>query len=170
MRPPRSFLREMADYCTLEGHIDHDQASFDYFRSELTCMTPPQYLLTFWSRSGQSQGQGQGQISDHGWPYDNSMCCLCLKRFLEVLNSYLLFIWDTVAALLRQYKQQRTPEVAIAAGRPPPTLRGGLDLAVFLGLRSDRKAASLLSCKVEKNVDFSENWPLTFHNQVKCWP
>ena len=30
-----------------EGDIDHDEASFDYFRSELTCMTPPQYSLTF---------------------------------------------------------------------------------------------------------------------------
>ena len=41
---------------TLEADIE---ASFDYFRSELTCVTLPPYPLTFWSRSGQSQGQGQ---------------------------------------------------------------------------------------------------------------
>ena len=46
----------------LEGDIDHDEASFAYFMSELACMTQPQYPLTFWSRSGQSQGQGQ--VSD----------------------------------------------------------------------------------------------------------
>ena len=39
-------------------------------------MTPPPCPLTFWSRSGQSQGQGQ--VSDLGWPYDKFMCCLCL--------------------------------------------------------------------------------------------
>ena len=52
----RPFLREIAEYGTLEGDIE---ASFDYFRSELTCMIPPPYPLNFWSRSGQSQGQGQ---------------------------------------------------------------------------------------------------------------
>ena len=31
----RLFLREIVDYYTLEGDIDHDEASFDYFRSEL---------------------------------------------------------------------------------------------------------------------------------------
>ena len=46
---------------TLEGDIE---ASFDYFRSELTYMTPPPYPLTFWSSSGQSQGQSQ--VSDLG--------------------------------------------------------------------------------------------------------
>ena len=56
------FLREMADYCTLEGDINHDEASFGQFRSQLTCLTPPKCPLTFWSRSG--TGQGQGQISD----------------------------------------------------------------------------------------------------------
>ena len=35
---------------TLEADIE---LSFDYFRSELTCMTLPPYPLTFWSRSGQ---------------------------------------------------------------------------------------------------------------------
>ena len=50
------FLREIAEYGTLKGDIE---ASFDYFRSELACMTLPPYPLTFWSRSGQSQGQGQ---------------------------------------------------------------------------------------------------------------
>ena len=53
------FLREIAEYGTLEGDIE---ASFDYFRSELTCMTQPQYPLTFWSRSGQSRGQGQASV------------------------------------------------------------------------------------------------------------
>ena len=43
----QAILREMAEYCTLEGDIDHDEISFDYFRSELTCMTPPPYPLTF---------------------------------------------------------------------------------------------------------------------------
>ena len=57
------FLREIAEYGTLEGDIE---ASFDYFRAELTCMTPPPYHSTFWSRSGQSQGQGQGHTSDLG--------------------------------------------------------------------------------------------------------
>ena len=80
-------------------------------------MTPPPYPLTFWSRSGQSQGQGQ--VSDLGWSYDKFMCCLCLYGFLEVLNSFLLFIWDTVASFLRQCKQQRAPKVA--SGRPAVT-------------------------------------------------
>ena len=101
------FLREIPEYDTLEGDIE---ASFDYFRSGLTFMTPPPYPLTFWSRSGQSQGQGQA--SDLGWPYDKFMCCSCLYGFLEVMNSYLLFIWDTVASFLRQCKQQRAPKVA----------------------------------------------------------
>ena len=72
---------------------------------------------------------------------------------------------------------------SLTAGRPPPMLRGGRDLAVFLGLRSDRNytkainyiskyyqlsnkhddrcfmaisaiAASLLSCKVKKTSIF----------------
>ena len=43
----------VTDYCTLEGSIDHDKASFDHFKSELTCLTPPQCPLTIWSRSGQ---------------------------------------------------------------------------------------------------------------------
>ena len=51
------------------------------------------------------------------------MCCLCLQRFLEVLNSNLIFNLDTFASLLRQRKQQRAPEVAIDC-RPSPTLRG----------------------------------------------
>ena len=46
---------------TLEADIE---ASFDYFRSEITCMTLPPYPVTLWSRSGQSQGQGQ--VSDLG--------------------------------------------------------------------------------------------------------
>ena len=54
----------MAEYGTLEGDIDHDEAAFDYFRSELTCMTSPPYPLNFWSRSG--KGQGQCQASDLG--------------------------------------------------------------------------------------------------------
>ena len=58
----RPFLREVADYCTLEGDIVHDETSFDHFRSELSCLTPPQRPLTFWSRSGQDQGQ----LSDLG--------------------------------------------------------------------------------------------------------
>ena len=64
----RPFLREKADYCTLGGDIDHDEASFDFyhFRSELTCLVPPQCSWTFWSGSGQAQGQ----VSDLGWPYD----------------------------------------------------------------------------------------------------
>ena len=69
-------------------------------RIVLKFLTPPPYPLAFCSRSGQSQGQGQ--VSDLGWPYDKFVCCLCLYEFLEVLNSYLLFIWDTVASLLRQ--------------------------------------------------------------------
>ena len=39
------FLRGMTDYCTLEGDIDHDEASFDHFRSELTCLTPMPFNL-----------------------------------------------------------------------------------------------------------------------------
>ena len=31
----QAILREIADYCTLEGNIDHDKAFFDYFSSEL---------------------------------------------------------------------------------------------------------------------------------------
>ena len=54
----RSFLQETAEYRTLEGDIDHDEASFHYFRSDLTCMTQPLYPLTFWSRLDQSQRQG----------------------------------------------------------------------------------------------------------------
>ena len=53
----RPFLREMAVYCILESDIDHDEAHLDYFRSEPTCLTPPQYPLTFWPRSGQGQVQ-----------------------------------------------------------------------------------------------------------------
>ena len=60
------FLRELAEYGTLEGDIE----AFDYFRSALTFMTPPLYPLTFWSRSC----QGQGQASDSGYPYDEFMC------------------------------------------------------------------------------------------------
>ena len=71
------FLREMADYSTLEDDIDHNEASSECFRSELTCVTPPQYPLTFWSRSGQIQGQGQ--VNDLGWPYDKFMCCLLMS-------------------------------------------------------------------------------------------
>ena len=41
----RPFLREMAGYYTFGSHIDHDEAPFDYFRSELTCLTPPQCPL-----------------------------------------------------------------------------------------------------------------------------
>ena len=32
----RPFLREISENYTLEGNIDRDEASFDYFRSELT--------------------------------------------------------------------------------------------------------------------------------------
>ena len=74
----------MADYGTLEGDINHDEASFDHFRSELTCLTIAQCILTFWSRSGRDQGQGH--VSELGWPYDKYMC-LCLKGFVEVLHS-----------------------------------------------------------------------------------
>ena len=38
------FLREIEDYCTFEGDIDHDEVSFDSFWSELTCLTPLQCL------------------------------------------------------------------------------------------------------------------------------
>ena len=53
------FLGELVDYCTLEGDIDHDEPSLDHFRSELTCLTPPQCLLTFWSRAWVSSRSGQ---------------------------------------------------------------------------------------------------------------
>ena len=42
-----TFLRQITEYGALEGDIE---ASFDYFTSELTCMTPPPYPLAFWSR------------------------------------------------------------------------------------------------------------------------
>ena len=71
----RPFLREIAEYSTLEGDIEHEEASFELFRSELAWMTPQPYPLTFCSRSRQSKGQGQ--VSDLGWPY-MFMCCLCL--------------------------------------------------------------------------------------------
>ena len=45
---------------TLEADIE---ASFDYFRSELTCMTPPLYPLTFWPRSKSKSRSKSGQ-----WP------------------------------------------------------------------------------------------------------
>ena len=51
----RPYLRAMADYCTLQGGVDHDKASFDHFRSVLTCVTPPQCPFTFLSRSGQGE-------------------------------------------------------------------------------------------------------------------
>ena len=50
------FARSSGILHTFKGNIDLDETGFDYFRSEVTCMTPP---LIFWSRSGQSQGQGQ---------------------------------------------------------------------------------------------------------------
>ena len=56
----RPFLREMADNCTLEVDIDHDEDSYDHLRSELSCLTPSQCPLIFWSRSV------QGQVSDLG--------------------------------------------------------------------------------------------------------
>ena len=55
----RPFLRKIAEYGKLEGDIDHEEVPFDFCRSEVTCMTPPPYLLTFRSRSRQSKGQGQ---------------------------------------------------------------------------------------------------------------
>ena len=53
----QAILREITEYCTLEGDIDHDEASFDYFRSELTCMTPPPPF-----------GQGQVKVKIKGKP------------------------------------------------------------------------------------------------------
>ena len=50
-------LREIAEYGTLEGDIE---ASFDYFRSELTCMTPPpsfNRLVKVRSKSRSRSGQ-----------------------------------------------------------------------------------------------------------------
>ena len=37
----------------LEGDINHDETSFNHFKSELTSLTPPKCLLTFWSTSAQ---------------------------------------------------------------------------------------------------------------------
>ena len=93
------------------------QGSFPPLRSELTFLTPPQCPLTFWWRS--FQGQGKDQLGDLSWPYDKFMCCLYICRFLDVLNTNLLFIWDTVASLLRLCKQQRAPENV--SGRPAAT-------------------------------------------------
>ena len=74
MEQGQAFFARMADYCTLEGDIDHDEASLDQCRSKLAYLTPSQFLLTFWSRSG----QGQGLISEPCWPFDKFMRCLCL--------------------------------------------------------------------------------------------
>ena len=41
----RPFLREMADYCTLEGDIDHDEPSLDHFRSEPTCLSSDTQMM-----------------------------------------------------------------------------------------------------------------------------
>ena len=64
----QAILLEIADYCTLEGDIDgdHGETSFDYFRSELTCMTPPLTKPFQMSRSRSGQSQGQRQVSNLG--------------------------------------------------------------------------------------------------------
>ena len=54
------FFREIADYYALEGDIDHDEASFDQFRTQLAGLTLPQCYVAFWSRSGQGRGQVSG--------------------------------------------------------------------------------------------------------------
>ena len=55
------FLREMADYCTFEGDIDHDEASFGHFRPELTCLTLPRCPFCTMSFD---QGQVKVKVSD----------------------------------------------------------------------------------------------------------
>ena len=75
---PWPCLREIVDYCTLEGDIDQDEASFDHFTSELTCLTLQKCPFYFWSRSGQDQVKVQ--VSHPGWTYDKFMCCLRSER------------------------------------------------------------------------------------------
>ena len=48
------FLQEMAEYDRLEGDTDHNEASFDHFRSELTCLTRHNALSPC--------GQGQAKV------------------------------------------------------------------------------------------------------------
>ena len=62
----RSFLREIAGYCAFKGHIEHDEVSFDHFRSELTSLTPSQCPLIFWSRST-SRSRSDQRTRWHLW-------------------------------------------------------------------------------------------------------
>ena len=82
----------MTDYCTLKGDIDHDEASFDHFRSELTCLTPCYNAILPY---------GQGQVNVRSVTYVDPLISTCAgyARRFELINCYGLLLGFNLLAV-----------------------------------------------------------------------